>query len=373
MVTPDEMRQQVMQQAQGAMALGLAFVGVHNGLFEALVEPTTVDALAARARVDAGYARRWCEAAFAFGYLDVDGDAFRLTALGDAFRPSAPGTLMPFAVQSVLAAHMAERAAGLMPTGERPGEGILAERATILPWFGPMLEASFADFFEREILPRVEAYASVGASGGVAVDLGCGNGWYLRALARRFAGARGVGLDGFDENVRQATAAAARDGLSSRLTFRAGDLHRYTVDEPVDLIAMNRALHHVWDRRDEVFAKLFAALRPGGAVVIWEPRWPDELGALREGRRRAMAFQNLSEHVQGNHFLRPAEIEDAMRAAGLVPATQLFADGTEAVVVGTRPRSEGTPGLNLDDRSATAKALTPHGAVAGDAPEGGPA
>ena len=25
------------------------------------------------------------------------------------------------------------------------------------------------------------------------VDLGCGNGWYLRALARRFPGLRGVG------------------------------------------------------------------------------------------------------------------------------------------------------------------------------------
>jgi SAM-dependent methyltransferase len=338
MATLDEMRQQVVQQAQGAMGLGLAFVGVHNGLFEALVEPATAEALAARAAVDAGYARRWCEAAFAFGYLDADGEVFRLTELGDAFRPSAPGTLMPFAVQSVLGAHMAERAAGLMPSGERPGERVLAERATILPWFGPMLEASFAGFFEREILPRVEVYAALDAAGGVAVDLGCGNGWYLRALARRFAGVRGVGLDGFEENVRQATGAAARDGLAARLTFRAGDLHRYTVDEPADLIAMNRALHHVWDRRDEVFAKLSTALRPGGSVVIWEPRWPDDLGALRDGRRRAMAFQNLSEHVQGNHFLRPAEIEGAMRAAGLAPTTQLFADGTEAVVVGTRPR-----------------------------------
>jgi hypothetical protein len=31
------------------MALALAFVGVHSGLFEALVEPTTVAGLAARA------------------------------------------------------------------------------------------------------------------------------------------------------------------------------------------------------------------------------------------------------------------------------------------------------------------------------------
>lgn len=336
--TLDEMRQQAMQQAQGAMSLALAFVGVHNGLFEALAEPATAEGLAARAGVDAGYVRRWCDAAYAFGYLDAEGEVFRLTALGGAYRPSAPGTLMPFAVQSVLGAHMVERAAGLMPSGERPGERVLGERATILPWFGPMLEASFAGFFEREILPAIDVFASLDAGGGVAVDLGCGNGWYLRALAGRFARVRGVGLDGFEENIRQATEAAGRAGLSSRLSFRAGDLHHYTVDEPVDLIAMNRALHHVWDRRDEVFAQLFAALRPGGAAVIWEPRWPDERAQLRDGRRRGMAFQNLSEHVQGNHFLRPDEIEAAMRGAGLTPRTWLFADGTEAVIVGTRPR-----------------------------------
>jgi len=49
-----------------------------------------------------------------------------------------------------------------------------------------------------------------------------------------------------------------------------------------------------------------------------------------------LAYQNLSEHVQGNHFLRPAEIEAAMHAAGLTPKTFLFAEGTETVVVGTR-------------------------------------
>jgi len=336
-MTPlDEMRQQAMQQGQGAMSLALAFVGVHNGLFEALVAPSTVEALAARVAVDVGYTRRWCDAAFAFGYLDADGDVFRLTALGDAYRPSAPGSLMPFAVQSVLSAHMAERAAGLMPSGERPGERVLGERATILPWFGPMLEASFRGFFEREILPALDVFASLDAAGGVAVDLGCGNGWYLRALASRYPNVRGIGLDGFEESIRGATEATARAGLSSRVTFRAGDLHHYTVDEPVDLVAMNRALHHVWDRRDEVFAQLFSMLRPGGAVVIWEPRWPDDRAQLRDGRRRAMAFQNLSEHVQGNHFLRPDEIEAAMRAAGLTPKTTLFGD--EAVVVGTRPR-----------------------------------
>ncbi len=338
MASIDELRKTVMQQAQGAAALNLAFVGVVNGLFEILDDGSalTPEDFAVRAGVDLGYLRRWCEAAFAFGYLEAREGRYQISELGRAFRASSEGTCMPFAVGAVLGAHMAERAAGLMKSGERPGESVLAERATILPWFGPMLEGTFGNFFEREILPHVPAFAEVDARAGVAVDLGCGNGWYLRRLGARFRRMRGIGLDGFDENIRQARELAERAGLAERLTFQAGDIYRYSVSEPVDLVAMNRALHHVWDQRQKVFGILRDALKPRGVAVIWEPSWPAGLGALREPRRRVMAYQNLSEHVQGNHFLRPDEIESAFFEVGMRAETFHFAEGTEAVVVATR-------------------------------------
>jgi SAM-dependent methyltransferase len=339
MAVSQEVREQVLRQAQGALALQIAFIGVTNGLFGALERggPLAPASLAAAAGVDPGYTERWADAAFAFGYLDREGAAWALTELGRAFVPGAEGTLMPFAVNVAIAAHMAERAAGLMATGERPGEAVLGERATLLPWFGPMLEATFGPLFEREVLPGVPVYREVDARGGVVVDLGCGNGWYLRRLAARHPHLRGVGLDGFRENVDHARRAAEAEGLADRLEFREGDIHDFRLDAPADLVAMNRALHHVWDRRDEVFAALRDHLKPGGAAVVWEPRWPDDVAALREPRRRAMAFQNLSEHVQGNRFLRPGEVEAAFRAAGMEAETFLFAGGDEMVVVGRRP------------------------------------
>ena len=190
-MTADDLKTQFRQQSRAALSLNIAYIGVVSGLFSTLrslgTAPST--ALAEAAKLDPGYVLRWCDAAYAFGYLDVDGEAFRLTPMGEAMRPEAPDTLMPMAVQSVLSAHMTERAAGLMRTGERPGEQVLAERETVLPWFGPMLEANFAPMFERTICPAVPAFADVDARGGLAVDLGCGNGWYLRALARRCAAA----------------------------------------------------------------------------------------------------------------------------------------------------------------------------------------
>lgn len=337
---PVDLRERAMSQAQGALTLNLAYIGIVNGLFSALGRLGTaeVDALASATAKDIGYTRRWCDAAYAFGLLEeASPGRFALSEYGAAFLPEATGSLMPLAVQSVLGAHMAERAAGLFASGERPGESVLAERSTLLPWFGPMLEQQFSPLLEQEILPAIAIYAEVDARAGVAVDLGCGNGWYLRRLAARFPRLRGVGLDGFEENIQQARAAAKDAGLDARLRFTAGDIHHFRIEEPVDLIAMNRALHHVWDQRENVFRILLEHLRPGGAAVIWEPNWPTERTQLREPARRGMAFQNLAEHVQGNHFLQAEEIARELRRSGLEPQVHLFAQGREAVIVGRRP------------------------------------
>ena len=219
------LKKTILEQAQGAAALNVAFVGVARGLFDALDEgPLSADLLSRRAGIDPGYGAAFCEAAFAFGYLDVEADGFALTATGRAFTRREPESLFALPVGAVLGAHMAERAAFHSATGARPGESVLAERETILPLFGPMLEQSFAPFFAGEITERVPVFAELDRRHGTAVDLGCGNGWYLRALARRFPGLRGVGLDGFEENIAQARRLAEAAGLGQRLDFRAGDL-----------------------------------------------------------------------------------------------------------------------------------------------------
>jgi trans-aconitate methyltransferase len=184
----------------------------------------------------------------------------------------------------------------------------------------------------------VPIFREVDARGGLVVDLGCGNGWYLRALARRCGALRGLGLDGFAENVTQATRLAEAEGLGGRLRFETGDAHALDLAEPADVIAMNRALHHVWEAGGDAFIRrLRAQLRPGGAAVIWEPDWPTDRAALRAPARRGQAFQNLSEHVQGNHLLRADEIAAAFAAADMQPQVFRFADGQEAVIVAHRP------------------------------------
>lgn len=332
------LREQAMGQAQGAMALQVAFIGVANGLFAALAEhgPADPGSLAQAAGMDPGYVARWVDAAYAFGYLAEEGDKVALTEAGRGFAGEPTAGPLPFAIHSLLGAHMSERTAHFMRTGERPGEAVLGERDTVAGLFGTMLEGLFGPVFEDRILPDLPVYREIDAEGGTAVDLGCGNGWYLRRLARAYPNLRGIGLDLFDEAIQEAQSRAGAEGTADRLDFRKGDLHDYTVAEPVDLIAMNRALHHVWDEKERVFAFLRDNLKPGGAAVIWEPNWPGERAALADPKLRGMAFQNLMEHVQGNHFLSAEEIAAEFERAGMTPEVHLYAEGNEAVVVGRK-------------------------------------
>ena len=326
-------------QTQDAMSLNIAFIGVVNGLFETLKHLGRADAetLARAARMDSAYVTRWADAAFAFEYLDLLHTHYSLTDKGDMMRPSHPDTLMPMAVGSVLSTHMADRAAELMRSGERPGEKILGERKTILPWFGAMLETTFAGLFEREICQTIPLFQEIDRKGGTIVDLGCGNGWYLRSLARRSSHFHGIGIDGFEENIQRATQLAQKQGLSRQLSFHKGDIKTFAPVGPVAMIAMNRALHHVWEEKETLFRSFRNLLDRGGTAVIWEPAWPSDPHDLRIPRNRPLAAQNLSEHVQGNHLLKPEEIAEAFREVGMNPEIYLFSDGNEAVIVGHNP------------------------------------
>jgi|BEDMetMinimDraft_2_1075160.scaffolds.fasta_scaffold00472_8 SAM-dependent methyltransferase len=332
----DETINKFRAAAQGAIALDLAFIGVVRGLFTALARLGTASAgrLAEAAGCAPGYVAVWCDAAYAAGLLEAEGDQFRLSPAGAAFRPEAEPSLMPVALQAMISAHMAERAAEFMKDGKRPGEEVLFERATIAPWFEAMLEANFGPFFEKTILPELDFFAAIDAEGGLVLDLGCGNGWYLRRLAKRFGNLRGVGVDGFEGNVKAAAAKAREEGLEGRLSFQLGDARQAGLSEKADAIVLNRALHHMWEAGvGEFLTHLGTLAKLGGWLVIWEPNWPKERSRLREPAYTRMAFQNLSEYVQGNHLLNAEEIAEALAAAGLgSPEIRLFADGTEAVI-----------------------------------------
>ena len=92
------------------------------------------------------------------------------------------------------------------------------------------------------------------------LDLGCGTGHLTADIADR--GATAVGIDQSAEMVTQ-----ARETYPDRF-FRQADARTFEVDEPVDAVFSNAALHWVPEAdHDAVIENVADALAPGGRFV----------------------------------------------------------------------------------------------------------
>lgn len=115
------------------------------------------------------------------------------------------------------------------------------------------------------VLRRVEPEAAVRV-----LDVGCGTGEQLLALAAALSRAGLTGLDISEPSIRRARAAAAARGVAGRISFHAGDYMAFQ-DGPFDLILADTVLHAIPAPTGDLFAKLSADLAPGALLIYTMP------------------------------------------------------------------------------------------------------
>ncbi len=321
------------------MALSVGYIGLFNGLFDALADGRGArpEDLAAAQGLDAAYVRRWCEAAYAFGLLRQARGRYRLTpfarsALCTAGEEFSGGQILRGLFGTAVIAY---NYALHMRDGARPGWGAWARCAEFAPLFGSMMENVQRGTFLNEILPLVPDYAEVGAAGGTVIDMGCANAWFLVTLAERFPGVTGVAMDFVEPNVKAAQAKIEAAGLQGRLIVQQANIAEYRFDRAYDLICMNQVVHDVWDRRAEVLARAREALREGGRIALWDRPFPEDLREVKRLPMHFMVFLNLFEEMGGAHLLSETEMVQGLREAGFADIRTYRVDqGAQIVVVG---------------------------------------
>lgn len=126
-----------------------------------------------------------------------------------------------------------------------------------------------------------------GLASGLILEVGCGNGLFLRLLAR-------AGYDAEGMDISEADVAYARDQLALRVFHGTLEDLTFAADR-YDAVLLVSVLEHVPDPPDTV-RQVFRILRPGGWIVVsvpvidsWQakllgPRW----GAVTEAPRHLM-------------------------------------------------------------------------------------
>jgi trans-aconitate 2-methyltransferase len=135
--------------------------------------------------------------------------------------------------------------------------------------------AQYERFSDERSAPFFDLLALVEpCGGGGVVDLGCGTGELTRVLHERTGASATLGIDS-SEAMLARSKPHARDGLS----FELEDIADWMPAEPLDLVFSNAALHWV-DDHQELFARLTAALRPGGQLAVQVPANHDHASHL---------------------------------------------------------------------------------------------
>ncbi len=122
------------------------------------------------------------------------------------------------------------------------------------------------------------------------VDAGCGTGRVSEQLLARLPDGHLIAVDG-----SAAMIAKARERLGEGVDYIVADLAELEIAEPVDLVFSTATFHWLLDH-DRLFARLRAALRPGGRLVA-------QCGGEGNVARHAQAIVTAaSNHEFGQHF-----------------------------------------------------------------------
>jgi ubiquinone/menaquinone biosynthesis C-methylase UbiE len=157
----------------------------------------------------------------------------------------------------------------------------------------------------------------VALPGREVVDVGCGNGALVRALAARGAAVTGI-------EVSEEAVARAADGEHRYLVGSADALP--LADASVDVCVLMRSLHHVpRERMGAALEECARVLRPGGVAYVAEPLYRGGFNALvalvddeREVRalaQAALASTTALVHERTVEYDAPLKLEsfDAFR------------------------------------------------------------
>lgn len=264
----DPVAQRLMTMLNEAALAMMISVGHRTGLFDTLatMPGATSATLAHAARLNERYVREWLGALTTSGIVKFDPQTGRyrlctdyaplLTRNGDV---NFAATCQFISVLGEVESRIVDcfRNGGGVPYREFPRfHEVMAEES----------DQTVCAALLAHILPLAPGLVARLERGIDALDVGCGRGHAVLALAERFPNSRVTGYDFSTEAIAHAQAEAARRGLTNA-RFAVRDVAELNETDRYDLVTAFDAVHDQ-AHPARVLAQVASALRPDGVFLV---------------------------------------------------------------------------------------------------------
>ncbi len=327
----DRFALRVWQYKQGEVVSLMVHLGDRLGLYRALdgagwLTPTV---LATKTGLSERWVREWLRGQAAAGLIEADNDA-------TAFALSTAGALVLAREEDSLAFAAGAFSGGIAPPDVvdaladafRTGIGLTFDQlGPVSAHRGARMSGPWARLaLVQRVIPALGGVEDRLGAGAHVVEVGCGGGLALLALARAYPASRFEGLDLSRLAIEHAERAAAESRLDN-VTFRVGRGEELSPEGAHDLIMTLDCLHDM-TRPDLVAAAIRRAIRPDGTWLIREIRssgtWSQDrrnpILAMFYGYSVASCMSSALSEPGGAGLgtlgLPPSGVEDLCRAAG---------------------------------------------------------
>jgi SAM-dependent methyltransferase len=314
-----------------------AYIGLELGLFSRIrdagpggIQP---DELAVASRCLVGPVHAWVRLAHAVDLIEYDGRRARgieavMSILVDDERPEYLGGQVTATVVSSLDY---ERLTEFFRTGRT-----IPERP---PRFHRAIEAvtaqDIAVFFQEALAALPELAAGL-ASGGRVLDVACGGGRWLIAVARRFPETSLVGVEFEPDSVGRAMRRVSEAGLGDRIRIENRDATDLPIDPGFDLVYFQDALHELPDPVGSL-RSAWKAVRPAGRLLVLDWCLPSTIEESRSLHGALLWGIQLDELYQGTQMWEHEGYLGLFAAAGCPDPTVVDLPSGATVFEVSRP------------------------------------
>ncbi len=311
-----------------------AHVGIELGFFARLREAgpsgMTQEELGRQTGTEPDLVGRWAWGADVHDLVEIDEGRIRVPTdvamlLLDADRSAYLGGLFQFAA-------VASLDYGILPDILRTGRPLSARpdryRAAI-----ERLTLQDIGVFFQEVLAALPQLVIDLRPGSRILDVHCGGGRWLIAMARRFPGTFLTGIEFEPDSVVRARANVEAAALQDRITIEQGDVAVVGHAGEFELAYFQYALHGLPDPVGAL-RSAWGAVQPGGWLVALDWHLPSDPEELHTRLGELIAGTQLDEIVGGGRLVTRSEALGWFADAGLpMPELMDLPSGASAIAV----------------------------------------